>query len=185
MSFRPRPKIKTKATRDDLVNLFSKVTARKGTKAVDVIWMTHGHRKGKVELQKPSGGGNTKFSVADQLGPKIKLAVDKAGQKKLRVLYSRAYYGASAIEGWRSMGFKVVSGDRKVYTDSASSQPKFLRAWNKGNSFKEAVANANRAQKLNVWDKLLRLSTQYEKKDLGSYRELKGKGSKRLQVQSA
>ena len=166
----------TKATRDDVIKLLSKVTGRKGTKAVDVIWMTHGHPKGKISLQKPSGGGNTKFSVGEQLAPKIKSAIGKTGQQKLRVLYSTACFGASAIEGWRSVGFKVVSGGRKVYTDSASSQPKFLKAWKKGKSFKNAVANANRAQKVDFWDKLLALSKRYKKDDLDSYRELKGKG---------
>ena len=98
----------------------------------------------------------------------------KSGVAKLRMLYSTACFGKSAIDGWRAAGFKVVSGGRKVYTDSASSQPKFLRAWKSGKTFRTSVDAANKAQKLDLWDKLVALSKNYDKDDLDSYRTIKG-----------
>jgi hypothetical protein len=167
---------KKKATLEDVVSLFKKVTDRKKTKAVDAIWMTHGLGGGKIELQASSGNGNKKYSVLNHIAPAIEQAIGSNGQKKLRALYSTACFGKSAIDGWLKVGFKVASGGRKVYTDSASSQPKFLKSWKKGETFKKSVDNANKAQKLDMWDKLVALSKRYDKSELDSFREMKGAG---------
>ena len=165
---------KKKATLKKVVALFKKAADRKATKAVDVIWMTHGLKRGRIQLQHPSKNKNETLSVETDVAPAIKMALGKDGVAKLRMLYSTACFGKSAIDGWRKAGFKVVSGGRKVYTDSASSQPKFLRAWKDGSTFRTSVEAANKAQKLDLWDKLVALSKNYEKSDLDSYREMKG-----------
>ena len=45
---------KKKATLEKVVALFDRVASRKGTKAIDVIWMTHGLTKGRITLQHPT-----------------------------------------------------------------------------------------------------------------------------------
>lgn len=165
---------KKKATLKKVVALFERVASRKATKAIDVIWMTHGLKKGRIELQDPKSNKNKKLSVKNDVAPAIQKALGKSGVAKLRMLYSTACFGKSAIDGWRAAGFKVVSGGRKVYTDSASSQPKFLRAWKSGKTFRTSVDAANKAQKLDLWDKLVALSKNYDKDDLDSYRTIKG-----------
>ena len=173
---------KRKATLNKVVALFKKVTDRKATKAVDVIWMTHGLPKGKIELQKPKSKKNQKLSVENDVAPAMQAALGRSGVAKLRALYSTACFGKSAINGWLAAGFKVVSGGKKVYTDSASSQPKFLRAWKNGSTFGKSVDEANRAQKLDLWDKLVSLSRRYDKGDLDSFRIVRG--SKCLKLSS-
>jgi hypothetical protein len=167
---------KKKATLAKVVELLDRVTSRKATKAVDVIWMTHGLRKGRIQLQAPNKNRNRTLSVKNDLATAIKDKLSSRDIAKLRVLYSTACFGKSAIDGWLAAGFKVVSGGRKVYTDSASSQPKFLRAWKKGKSFRKSVKAANKAQKLDLWDKVVALSKKYDKSDLDSFREIKGSG---------
>jgi hypothetical protein len=171
---------KKKATLEKVVALFDRVASRKATKAIDVIWMTHGLKKGRISLQHPTKKKNKTLSVRDDIAPALSTALGQSGIAKLRMLYSTACFGKSAIDGWRTAGFKVVSGGRKVYTDSASSQPKFLRAWKKGSTFRNSVNAANKAQKLDLWDKLVSLSKKYDKEDLDSFRVIKGAGCIKL-----
>ena len=105
----------------------------------------------------------------------IKSAIGKTGEQKLRALFSTACYGKSAINGWLAAGFKVVSGSRAVYTDSAASHPKFLKSWKKGKSFKKSVKTANKGQhKFDFWDKQTAKMKRMKGLEIDSHREVKG-----------
>ena len=173
-----RDKKKT-ATAKAVANLLKKVTKRKKTKAVDMIWMTHGLPGGKVDLQHPKEDKNFRLPIhktdkRDGLATKIRNAVGPEGQAKLRMLYSTACFGKSALKGWLEAGFKVASGSRGVFTDSAASHPKFLKSWKKGESFKKGVKAANKNQKRDFWDKTTKKLKKFKTSNVDSFREIRG-----------
>ena len=141
-----------KATVKKIVNLINRVTQRKGTKAVDMIWMTHGHKKGKISLQSAKKKKNVKLSVKAKLAKKVKKLLKPAQIAKLRMLQSTACYGASAINGWLEMGFKVASGSKKIYADSPSTQKVFLKSWKKGKAYGKSIKAMNDARGRKKWD---------------------------------
>jgi hypothetical protein len=164
-----------KATTQRVLALLKKVTSNSKVKAVDMIWMTHGHPKGKISLQATNKDGNRKIHVKDSLAPMI---LEELGENssKLRMLFSTACFGEAAIKGWLKAGFKVVSGGKLVYTDSAASHPRFLKSWKKGSTFRQAIAQANKGQKrFDFWDKMGAISKRYTKDDLDSFRVIGGR----------
>ena len=168
------------ATAAAIAQLLKKVTKRKKTKAVDMIWMTHGLTEGRVDLQHPTKNKNLRTPIhatedQDGLATEIRNAVGAEGQAKLRILYSTACFGKSAIKGWLEAGFKVASGSKGVFTDSASSHPKFLKAWKKGKSFRKSVKAANKNQKLDFWDKAAKKLKRFKDSNVNSFRVIKGK----------
>jgi len=172
-----RSDTKKKATMAKVVTLLDTVTKRKKTKAVDMLWMTHGLSRGRIQLQRKKQGDdpNVTLSVKNKLAEKIRSTLSNRQRAKLRALHSTACYGASAMEGWIHAGFKVVSGGRRVYADAASSQPKFLKAWKAGKSFKKSIAAANESQERDWWDKqVAKLSRYKDRYEVDSYRKMKG-----------
>ncbi len=134
------------ATRAALANRLHSITGRSGVKAVDLIFVTHG-LSSKVVF---SDGKVTMDDVRKDIVRKL----SSRRRAKLRAVFSTACYGASHRAAWRGAGFKVVSGSRRIYADSAVSYPAFLTVWARGRAFEDAVAAANKADPLRVQDGL-------------------------------
>lgn len=78
---------------------------------------------------------------------------ERDAQRKLRVVYSAACYGASHIKFWTGhAGFAAAAGAEGVHTDSAASFPTFLTTWRGGYTLTETVARANQADKRRLYD---------------------------------
>jgi len=133
------------ATQTNFVSRLGESTAKQGVRAVDVIFMTHGLSDTIVFT---TGGSVTAASLRDR----IVHSLSASQRAKLRMLFSTACFGASHRSAWRDAGFKMVSGSRKVYADSAASYPVFLGTWTVGGSFSTAIAGANAAGTTSGWD---------------------------------
>lgn len=134
------------ATRTGFVNKLDEVTAKTGSRAVDVIFITHGLNANVLF----SNGEFTMASVRDR----ILANLTTAQRAKLRMLFSTACFGASHRFAWREAGFKTASGSREVYADSAASYQPFLTSWVAGRTFGQSVTAANAAGEASPWDAL-------------------------------
>lgn len=132
------------ATRNAFVNTLRDITARTGNRAVDVIFLTHGVED-EVLL------ADDRVPVAS-LRTLIRLRLSQGQRAKLRMMFSTACFGASHRAAWQSAGFKMVSGSRLIYADSAATYAPFLTAWVSGASFGLSVAAANVAGSTSPWD---------------------------------
>lgn len=132
------------ATRTAFVSKLRDVTARTTTRAVDVIFLSHGLDE-EVLL---ADGGMTVGAIRDSIVQRLTVAQ----RGKLRMLFSTACFGASHRAAWRGAGFKAVSGSRLIYADSAASYSPFLSAWGLGATFQASVAAANLAGGFSAWD---------------------------------
>jgi hypothetical protein len=134
------------ATRMGFVNKLDEVTAKTGSRAVDVIFITHGLNANVLF----SNGEFTMASVRDR----ILANLTTAQRAKLRMVFSTACFGASHRLAWRAAGFKTASGSREVYADSAASYQPFLTSWVAGGNFGLSVTAANVAGAGSPWDAL-------------------------------
>ncbi|GIX46731.1 MAG: hypothetical protein KatS3mg131_0942 [Candidatus Tectimicrobiota bacterium] len=154
------------------------VTANAAVKAVDVIFVTHGLDSRLYFTDR----AHTSAEVRDQIR-----TLPEAQRAKLRMLFSTACYGSTHINDWLQAGFKVVSGSKRIYADSALSYPAFLGAWALGQSFAQAAAAANAADPLRVQDKaameVLRQWKHPSWQDVDSTRVVGGNGA--LTINSA
>jgi hypothetical protein len=133
------------ATQSNFVARLDQITARAGVRAVDVSFMTHGLTDNVVFA---TGGLVTVATVRNMITANL----TTAQRAKLRMLFSTACFGASHRSAWREAGFKMVSGSREVYADSAASYPAFLGTWTVGGNFATAILAANVAGGASGWD---------------------------------
>jgi hypothetical protein len=117
---------------------------RSGSKAVDLIFVTHG-LSNEVLF---SDGKKSMTTVSSAITENL----DSTQRSKLRIVFSTACFGASHRTAWTNAGFKTVSGSAGIYADSATSYPAFLGSWVIGTKFSDAVAVANAADPLRVSD---------------------------------
>lgn len=132
------------ATRAALKNKLNEIASKSTVKAVDLIFVTHG-LSGSVKFSDQTVSMST---VRDDI--KNKLSSSK--RAKLRMCFSTACFGESHNSKWKSAGFKVVSGSKGIYADSAVSYLPFLASWSAGLPFQFAVGAANAADTGNVVD---------------------------------
>jgi hypothetical protein len=131
-------------TRARLSDELDRITNRSTVKAVDLIFVTHG-------LDSKVLFANGKVSMTTVRNDILsKLTINQ--RKKLRAVFSTACFGSSHRTAWLQSGFKVASGSRKIYADSAVSYAPFLVAWANGATFSQAVALANAADVGNAMD---------------------------------
>ena len=133
------------ASQANFVTRLDQITARPGVRAVDVIFMTHGLTDNVVFA---TGGIVAVATVRSMIVANLTMAQ----RAKLRMVFSTACFGASHRSAWRDSGFKIVSGSREIYADSAASYPAFLSTWTVGGSFSAAIVAANVAGLASGWD---------------------------------
>ncbi|HEY9780195.1 MAG TPA: hypothetical protein V6D09_08680 [Leptolyngbyaceae cyanobacterium] len=117
------------ATKSEFINKLSSFDADPKIKAIDVILHLHG-AKGKLVFA--DGNVSTADLKKELIGHKI--------NKKLRLLYSTACYGASHANDFVDAGFKAASGAVGVNTNSPYEYPIVLTMWASGSKFREAIA---------------------------------------------
>lgn len=132
------------ATRQNFINRLNTLTAPASLKALDVIFVTHG-LSGSVAF-------NDVSVTSAQLQAQVIAGVSASRRAKFRMLFSTACFGESHRSAWRNMGFKVASGSREVYADSALSYQPFLSGWRNYGTFYSAVKSANDADPLRIQD---------------------------------
>jgi hypothetical protein len=82
-------------------------------------------------------------------------------------VFSTACFGQTHLNAWIDGGFRVASGSRGIYADSALSFPVFLGAWSAGVGFAQAVQAANAADPAHIQDGLAK--NWYEGRGLSSF----------------
>ena len=122
---------------------------RSGSKAVDLIFVTHG-LTGEVLF---ADGRKSMATVRDAILNNL----TSSQRAKLRIVFSTACFGKSHRADWTAAGFKTASGSAGIYADSAISYPAFLGSWVLGTAFVNAVTNANNADPLRVSDNAAKL----------------------------
>lgn len=141
--------------------------------AIDLIFVTHGADQ-TVVFDGPGGGATAAHAIAD-VRAAIEAAIPASRRKRLRMVFSTACFGKTHLSAWIGAGFKVASGSRGIYADSAVSYGDFLRAWRDGRSFKSAidVTNAKTAERA-LWDGIAKAG--YPGKVVDSWRDIAGDG---------
>jgi hypothetical protein len=134
------------ATLPGLVAALEAATARSRTKAVDLLFTTHGYTN-KMQF---ADGTIRDMDVAEailEIAPAARLG-------KLRVVFSTACIGASHRDAWMKAGFTAASGSKGTYADSAVSYVPFLSAWASEKTFAQAIDAANNVDPLHIADNL-------------------------------
>jgi hypothetical protein len=136
----------TDATLPGLVAALEAATARSRTKAVDLLFTTHGNANEMVFAD----GEIPDMAVAGA----IQDIIPAARLKKLRIVFSTACIGHSHLDAWMKAGFTAASGSKGIYADSAVSYVPFLSAWASEQRFAQAIDAANDADPLDAADNL-------------------------------
>lgn len=132
------------ATRARLVSKLREIAQQPSIRAVDLVFVTHG-LSGAVQF------ADTQVSMTT-VRADIVAGLTAAQRAKLRMVFSTACYGESHRSQWLAAGFKLASGSRRIYADSATSYLPFLVGWANGLTFPQAVAAANAADPLRIQD---------------------------------
>lgn len=164
------------ATLAGLVDALRAGATRTGTKAVDLLFTTHGSTD-KMTL---ADGLTSEDTVRDAL-----LDLPDAVRAKLRMVFSTACFGRTHLGMWAAAGFTDASGARGIYADSAVSYAPFLAAWAGERTFGEAVAAANAADVLDAADSAARAFYEAQDEpdtaeDIDSTRVVAGRGRSRI-----
>jgi hypothetical protein len=147
---------------------------RSGSKAVDLIFVTHGLSNEVLFSDGKKSMTTVKSAIVNNL--------TSSERAKLRMVFSTACFGKSHRIEWTNAGFKTASGSEGVYADSAISYPVFLGAWVIGTAFTNAVSLANGADPLRVSDNAAKLWFNSQGKpniaaQVNSVRSVRGTGS--------
>jgi hypothetical protein len=136
----------TDATLPALVAALEAAAARGGTKAVDLLFTTHGDTDKMWFADRAIPDTAVRDAVL-QIAPAARL-------EKLRIVFSTACIGHSHRDAWIKAGFTAASGSKGIYADSAVSYVPFLSAWASEKTFAQAIDAANKADPLHVADSL-------------------------------
>jgi hypothetical protein len=128
------------ATLGGLVSALAGATSHSNILAVDLVFVTHG-LSNQVEF---ADGLKSMTTVQNA----ITSGLSSAQRAKLRVVFSTACFGATHRAAWIAAGFKAASGSLGIYADSATSYPTFLHSWWQGETFGQAVNDANQVDAL-------------------------------------
>jgi hypothetical protein len=132
-------------TVDNFVDQLERLAADPKIKAIDVLINLHGW-KGKLWFVE----GPVKVKrLAD-------LIAEEHIERKLRLLYSTACYGATHALDFVRAGFRVASGAVGVNANGAHDYPTQLLYWAMGATYKSALAAGNNKLITSVYDKLAR-----------------------------
>lgn len=162
------------ATRTRLRTTLKAAASASGVKAVDLVFVTHG-LSGNVVFS----GSSTPVAMT-AVRDDIQGALTAGERAKLRMVFSTACFGASHNARWLEAGFKVASGGKRIYADSATSYPAFLGTWALGATFGVAVAAANASDPLRLQDnaaKVLLRNEGFPNPDVDSTRVVSGASS--------
>ncbi len=154
------------ATRAGFSDKLKTIAADSAVKAVDVIFVTHGLSQSVYFSDGGVGINRVKDDIVNKLSA--------SHRAKLRVLFSTACYGSTHLSGWLQAGFKVASGSKLIYADSAVSFPVFVTSWSSGNTFAKVVADANKSDPLDAQDNIAK--QVLKRNDVDSTRVISGKG---------
>lgn len=132
------------ATLSQLTAALKSEANRTGSKAVDLIFVTHGLSNEVLFSDAKRSMAGVSQAVIDNL--------NSTQRGKLRVVFSTACFGASHRTAWTNAGFKTASGSAGIYADSGTSYPAFLGSWIVGAKFSDAVGVANAADPLRASD---------------------------------
>ena len=136
----------TDATLPGLVAALEAAAARGGTKAVDLLFATHGRTNKMVFADGTIPDTDVRQAIL-QITPAARL-------EKLRIVFSTACIGHSHRDAWMKVGFTAASGSKGIYADSAVSYVPFLSAWAGEKTFAQAIDAANKADPHDVADNL-------------------------------
>jgi hypothetical protein len=134
------------ANHDAFLATLASTEANPAVKAIDVIIYLHGH---PGEL----GFVDTGFYPMDRLRDEV-LALPNANERKLRVLYSDACYGASHMDDWVRAGFLAAAGSVGSDSNWSLDLEKFMVAWRKGKTFGKGIDQANSVWATKWMDKI-------------------------------
>ena len=137
------------ATLDGFVKALRTATGQAATKAVDVLFTTHGSSD-RLHFYEGS-------YKEDKVLAALTTGLSATARRKLRILFSTACFGKTHLDTWIAAGFNEASGSVGVYADSAVSYLPFLHAWAQELTFAAAVQAANDADPLNLADGAARL----------------------------
>lgn len=115
------------------------------TKAVDVVFCTHGLTNGLAFADQTATLGTLQTML---------LSISPAIRSKFRMVFSTACYGDSHADTWIAGGFACVSGSEEIYADSQVSFAPFLHSWETNNTFSGSIATANNADPLDLADNI-------------------------------
>ncbi len=152
------------------------VGSRAATKAIDLVFCTHGHSS-KVVF------ADGKKTMEDVL--KAFHDIPQSTRNKFRMVFSTACFGNTHADMWLDAGFACVSGSEGIYADSEVSLIPFLQSWENNKSFNEAVRNANAADIGDAADTAAKLfyiakGSAADANDINSNRIVSGNGSLRI-----
>lgn len=162
------------ATRTRLRTTLKAAASASGVKAVDLVFVTHG-LSGNVVFS-----GSSIPVAMTAVRDDIQGALTAGERAKLRMVFSTACFGASHNARWLEAGFKVASGGKRIYADSATSYPAFLGTWALGATFGVAVAAANASDPLRLQDnaaEVLLRNEGFPNPDVDSTRVVSGASS--------
>ncbi len=164
------------ATLAKLKDKLMEIGNRAGTKAIDLVFCTHGHTS-KVVF---ADGKKRMEDVLDALDD-----IPQSTRNKFRMVFSTACFGDTHADMWQDAGFACVSGSEGIYADSEASLLPFLQSWESGKSFREAIRIANAADIGNVADNAAKLyyitqGRTADANDINSNRIMSGNGNLRI-----
>ncbi|MBL7201636.1 MAG: hypothetical protein ISS56_15965 [Anaerolineae bacterium] len=148
-------------TAANLVEQLETLAADPKTKAIDVLINLHGWT-GKLWFVE---GPVIVKDLAD-------LIAGKHLERKLRLLYSTACYGATHAPDLVRAGFRVASGAVGVNANGAHDYPTQLLYWAMGATYKSALAAGNNKLITAVYDELAR---KFDFEDVNSVKIAVGK----------
>lgn len=151
------------------------ITARGGTKAVDVVLQLHGYG------EPGTSGGKLSFADKTVKVRQIRKDILALGlSEKLRMLYSCACFGACHIDDFRKAGFRAVSGAEGVNTNSEFAYPATMTSWIANRTFRKCIDAGNNPVFVDLHDRIaadLGFTGNYEP---NSNKLLGGKSSLRI-----
>jgi len=157
--------------------VLSALLADDSVKAIDVVISFHGSDGnlwfygGKTNMGELARDIRARWTASCRRNGVLDADCVMRRQRKLRIVYSAACYGASHASAWIDAGFAAAAGAVGVHTDSAASFPTFLNSWRSGLSFADAVDRANRADLTHAYDTWAKLNPTW--RDANSTRQTK------------
>ena len=143
---------KDQATLENFLKGLKDLAAKIPDNQIDVIFYIHGHSPDSFRGAALCFAGQAVCVPLNELSQMIRDAIDIS---RLGYLYSDACWGSTHLSEMMNAGFKVAAGTLKVDANHTSDLRRFLKSWNKGNSFQEAIDFANRNPLTKIKDSIL------------------------------
>jgi hypothetical protein len=143
---------KDQATLKNFLQGLKDLAAKNPDNQIDVIFYIHGHSPSSPGGAALCFAGQTACVPVNELSQMIREAIDSS---RLGYLYSDACWGSTHLSEMMNAGFKVAAGTLKVDANHTSDLRRFLKSFNQGHSFQEAIDFANRNPLTKIKDAIL------------------------------